>query len=103
MSIDLKCTGSFLGLARWAASRPGLQLVACRAARLRAAGLQPVPEAKVVKNRLHLDIEVDEIEAAVAEALRLGAARIGEVVTDELGSFQVMHDPEGNEFCFVCD
>jgi predicted enzyme related to lactoylglutathione lyase len=64
---------------------------------------QPVPEAKVVKNRLHLDIEVDEIEAAVAEALRLGAARIGEVVTDELGSFQVMHDPEGNEFCFVCD
>jgi hypothetical protein len=27
--------------------------------------------------------------------------RSGEPVYDELGGFQVMLDPEGNEFCFV--
>jgi hypothetical protein len=60
-----------------------------------------LPEAKTGKNRL--DIEVDEIEPAVADALALGAVRLGEVHTDEQGSFQVMQDPEGNEFCFVTD
>lgn len=62
---------------------------------------QPVPEGKTGRNRLHLDFEVDDIEAAVAKALELGATREGAVRTDEQGSFQVMHDPEGNEFCFV--
>jgi hypothetical protein len=64
---------------------------------------QPVPEAKTVKNRLHLDIEVDDIEAATAEAVQFGATRIGAVVRDEEGAFQVMADLEGNEFCFVHD
>lgn len=62
---------------------------------------QPVPEGKDVKNRLHLDFEVDDIEAAVVKAVNLGATREGLVHTDEKGSFQVMRDPEGNEFCFV--
>ncbi|MFC7584307.1 VOC family protein [Nonomuraea antimicrobica] len=64
---------------------------------------QPVAEDKTVKNRLHLDIEVGAIEPAVSHALRLGATRVGATVTDDQGSFQVMADPEGNEFCFVCD
>ncbi|MER6007963.1 VOC family protein [Nonomuraea angiospora] len=63
---------------------------------------QPVAEDKAVKNRLHLDIEVDTIESATTHALRLGATQIGETITDDQGSFQVMADPEGNEFCFVC-
>lgn len=62
---------------------------------------QPVPESKDVKNRLHLDLEVADIEAATSEAEQLGATRVGDVVTDEQGSFQVLLDPEGNEFCFV--
>ncbi|MFD5827507.1 VOC family protein [Lentzea sp. NPDC060358] len=62
---------------------------------------QPVPERKDVKNRLHLDFVVEDIEAAVVRAVSLGATREGVVVTDEQGSFQVMRDPEGNEFCFV--
>ncbi|QCX74700.1 Glyoxalase-like domain protein [Streptomyces sp. YIM 121038] len=62
---------------------------------------QPVPEGKTVKNRLHLDVAVDDIEAATTEAVRLGAARSGGTVTDDQGAFQVMLDPEGNEFCFV--
>ncbi|MEV6684209.1 VOC family protein [Streptomyces sp. NPDC051578] len=62
---------------------------------------QPVPEAKTVKNRLHLDIAVDDVEAAAGEAVGLGARRLGPVVTDDQGSFQAMLDPEGNEFCLV--
>ncbi|WP_326821200.1 VOC family protein [Streptosporangium sp. NBC_01756] len=63
---------------------------------------QPVAEDKAVKNRLHLDIAVVAIEPAIAQALRMGATQIGETATDDQGSFQVMADPEGNEFCFVC-
>ncbi len=64
---------------------------------------QPVPEGKPGKNRLHLDLEVDDIQAAAAEAERLGGLRVGGIVTDDKGSFQAMRDPEGNEFCFVRD
>ncbi|MDN5772073.1 MAG: VOC family protein, partial [Microlunatus sp.] len=62
---------------------------------------QPVPEARSVKNRLHLDLDVDDIAAAVAAAVALGAVAVGVPVTDESGTFVVMRDPEGNEFCFV--
>jgi GNAT superfamily N-acetyltransferase len=62
---------------------------------------QPVPEEKSGKNRLHLDVAVADIARAVAHAVGLGATTVGGVVTDEQGSFQVVLDPEGNEFCFV--
>ncbi|MEV0582622.1 VOC family protein [Nonomuraea sp. NPDC050310] len=64
---------------------------------------QPVPEAKSGKNRLHLDIEVESVEHAADRAETLGARRVGSAVRDEQGAFQVMADPEGNEFCFVGD
>ncbi|MEU9980740.1 VOC family protein [Streptomyces sp. NPDC050856] len=63
---------------------------------------QRVPEGKAAKNRLHLDLDVDaDMDAASAEAERLGAVRVGGVVTDPHGDFQVLRDPEGNEFCLV--
>ncbi len=62
---------------------------------------QLVPEDKAVKNRVHLDIDVADLDEATAAAESLGATRLGEVVYDEFGGFQVMADPEGNEFCFV--
>ncbi|WP_461120168.1 VOC family protein [Saccharothrix stipae] len=62
---------------------------------------QPVAEVKAVKNRLHLDIDVADIAAATARATALGATTQGDVQTDEQGSFQVLLDPAGNEFCFV--
>jgi hypothetical protein len=43
------------------------------------------------------------VPAAADRAEGLGAVRVGRVVTDESGSFQVMTDPEGNGFCFVSD
>jgi len=62
---------------------------------------QRVPEAKQGKNRLHLDVEVADIAAATEQALALGARRSGEVHSDAAGSFQVLLDPEGNEWCVV--
>jgi catechol 2,3-dioxygenase-like lactoylglutathione lyase family enzyme len=62
---------------------------------------QRVPEGKSVKNRLHLDLEGGDVNAAAAEAVGLGALRVGDIVTDDHGHFQVLRDPEGNEFCFV--
>ncbi|MFB7373864.1 VOC family protein [Streptomyces sp. NPDC056222] len=62
---------------------------------------QQVPEGKAVKNRLHLDLEAPGLDAAADEATALGATRVGGIVTDPQGAFQVMRDPEGNEFCFV--
>ncbi|MFI6938897.1 VOC family protein [Streptomyces sp. NPDC050418] len=62
---------------------------------------QAVPEKKAAKNRLHLDVNAGELGPATAEAEALGARRLGGVVTDEYGDFQVLQDPEGNEFCFV--
>jgi predicted enzyme related to lactoylglutathione lyase len=70
------------------------------ATRLRIA-FQRVPERKVTKNRVHLDVEVDDIPAEVVRLVDLGATVSGPPMEDDQGPFQVMLDPEGNEFCLV--
>ena len=62
---------------------------------------QRVPEGKAAKNRLHLDVEVADIAAATQEAEALGATRVGHRHDDTAGSFQVLLDIEGNEWCVV--
>ncbi|MDV6274374.1 VOC family protein [Rhodococcus erythropolis] len=62
---------------------------------------QRVPEFKRTKNRLHIDVSVDDVVAATEAAERLGAARVGNVQEDPAGTFQVLLDPEGNEWCVV--
>ena len=62
---------------------------------------QRVPEAKAAKNRLHLDVWVPDIEAAIVAAEALGARRVGRLVHESPEPFQVMADPAGNEFCLV--
>jgi predicted enzyme related to lactoylglutathione lyase len=62
---------------------------------------QQVPDVKKGKNRLHLDVDVDDLDTAVDEAEQLGARKIGGVVDQGDGPSQVMADPEGNEFCFI--
>jgi hypothetical protein len=74
--------------------------------------LQEVPEPKVVKNRIHLDLQVGgglevplavrkrRVEAEVERLVRAGATRLrtlDEEVADRY--FVVLQDPEGNEFC----
>jgi predicted enzyme related to lactoylglutathione lyase len=64
--------------------------------------LQGVPEPKAGKNRMHLDIVVDDIETEIARLQALGANRLDEGV-QRVGDIQWvrMSDPEHNEFC-VC-
>lgn len=65
--------------------------------------LQRVPEAKSGKNRMHLDLHVDDIETEAARLVTLGATRLEASPSTEHGSTWIkMADPDGNEFC-VCD
>ncbi|MFM8645598.1 MAG: VOC family protein [Actinomycetota bacterium] len=50
---------------------------------------------------MHLDLDVPDIEHAVMLSTRIGATRHGTVHEEPANFFQVMSDPEGNEFCFV--
>ena len=62
--------------------------------------LQGVPEPKAGKNRMHVDIVVDDIEAEVHRLQAFGARRIDEGVQSFGGTRWVrMSDPEQNEFC----
>jgi hypothetical protein len=54
--------------------------------------VNPVGEPKTVKNRMHLDVHGD-VEALVAAGARVLRRR-----DDEIG-WDVLADPEGNEFC----
>ncbi|MFI7462308.1 VOC family protein [Nonomuraea sp. NPDC049646] len=71
---------------------------------------QRVPEGKVVKNRVHLDVRVATglvgaerlatLEAECARLIALGAVRERLLPADEENeSVIVMQDIEGNEFC----
>jgi predicted enzyme related to lactoylglutathione lyase len=62
---------------------------------------QPVPERKVGKTRIHIDLWTDDLDSAVAFAEQLGGHRLGEMGADPEGVGFVMADPEGNEFCLV--
>jgi predicted enzyme related to lactoylglutathione lyase len=63
-------------------------------------GFQRVPEAKAGKNRLHLDLVVDDLDEATAEVEKLGGQWLEPGNTRELEGFRwrCMADPEGNEF-----
>ena len=65
---------------------------------------QRVPEDKVVKNRVHIDVKADEgqLEVEVERLVGLGAS-VDHRFEGDYGPFHevhfVMRDPEGNEFC----
>jgi predicted enzyme related to lactoylglutathione lyase len=58
-----------------------------------------VPEPKVVKNRVHIDINMPD-GAELERLQRLGARILGEIrEAEERVRWTIMADPEGNEFC----
>jgi hypothetical protein len=62
--------------------------------------LQLVPEKRVGKNRLHLDLYTDKQDEEVRQLLELGATRHPR--TPGPGEdFILLEDPEGNIFCVV--
>ena len=76
-----------------------------------AAGFLKVPEGKVAKNRLHLDLWVSGgrhveagqrdrlIRAMVDRLLAVGGTVLEKVEWESLLDHVVLQDPEGNELC----
>jgi hypothetical protein len=76
-----------------------------------AIGFLRVPEGKLAKNRVHIDIRVlgdgpwnmEErehlIRAKVPSLLEAGASLVREEYYEDVLGHVVMQDPEGNEFC----
>jgi len=61
---------------------------------------QAVPEAKVGKNRAHVDMYVDDLDAATTRVEELGGRWIDKTTLfDGAWVSRIMADPEGNEFC----
>jgi catechol 2,3-dioxygenase-like lactoylglutathione lyase family enzyme len=62
-----------------------------------------VPDDKVVKNRLHLDLRpVDGTrEEEVARLVQLGAVELGDFRRPDGSGWITLADPEGNEFCVL--
>jgi hypothetical protein len=66
--------------------------------------LQKVPEPKVGKARLHLDLFAGDVAAEVARLEALGARVLNRLPDDAEGDdllMAVMADPEGNELCVI--
>ena len=80
---------------------PDAAFIADPSDRTRGMYFQTVPEAKVAKNRVHLDVRPDTSMAAEVERLtELGATVRGFIEVE--GSFWTqMRDVEGNEFCVL--
>ena len=75
---------------------------------------QPVPEPKVVKNRVHLDLGVSGgrqvllatrrrlVDAEAERLVAAGATRLRVLSEEAVDHYAVvMADPEGNEFCLT--
>ena len=62
--------------------------------------LQKTGDEKMSKERMHLDLESDDVEAEVKRLEKLGATRWDH--QQERGfDFWVLRDPWGNEFCVL--
>ena len=59
-----------------------------------------VPEAKTVKDRIHIDLRPENQAAEVARAEAMGARRV-DVGQGTDKTWVVFADPEGNEFCIL--
>jgi predicted enzyme related to lactoylglutathione lyase len=64
--------------------------------------LQQVGESKQGKNRVHLDLRTEDLDAEVRRVTELGAVQLTSEPISENGlSWHVMADPDGNEFCVL--
>lgn len=63
---------------------------------------QRVPEEKVAKNRVHLDVRIGDADLdEEAERVAASGATFVEFQTQGPQRWAVMADPEGNEFCLT--
>ncbi|MQY06188.1 VOC family protein [Actinomadura macrotermitis] len=65
--------------------------------------LQRVPEPKIGKNRMHLDMRVTDMDAELRRVTALGARVLRGPFVDNGWPTTVLADPEGNEFCLIVE
>jgi predicted enzyme related to lactoylglutathione lyase len=65
--------------------------------------IQRVPEPKVGKTRIHLDLAVEDLVAATERIVALGGAWDGHDRELESFRWRTMTDPEGTEFDIVVE
>ena len=65
--------------------------------------IQEVDEPKLVKNRVHFDLEAVDIRAEARRMEALGAVLLNDrrPIQEHKTQWMVLADPEGNEFC-IC-
>jgi hypothetical protein len=87
-------------LGRQVSPQPGAEFAAIDSPHGLRLAFHQVPEAKTVKNRLHLDLISSDFAAEADRLLSLGASRVADV---EQGGARwiTFADPEGNEFDLV--
>ena len=62
--------------------------------------LQQVPEKKISKTRVHMDLSVPDVLAALARVEALGGRALTDFV-EPSEKLAVVTDPDGNEFCLI--
>jgi predicted enzyme related to lactoylglutathione lyase len=96
-------------LARWWAEALGYQIVyeqpdeveiRRRPDELPALIFVPMPQAKTVKNRLHIDLRPADQAEEVERLVNMGARHVDVGQPDDV-TWVVLADPEGNEFCIL--
>jgi predicted enzyme related to lactoylglutathione lyase len=65
--------------------------------------VQLVPEDRVGKNRLHLDLVTNDRDGEVARALELGATEVKNFVEPDGSGWVVLADTDGNQFCICAE
>jgi predicted enzyme related to lactoylglutathione lyase len=90
-----------LGYRQQRLEEPYLMLLPAQRGAGPVLALQRVPEPKVGKNRMHIDLHVEDVEGEVARLVALGATRRSGALVEVGFRWVVLGDPEGNEFCVV--
>ncbi|MEE6262949.1 VOC family protein [Plantactinospora sonchi] len=111
--IDVDCADPFTVASFWAEAtglrhhpdnRPGeAECVLLSGADIIEGGMlfQRVPEPKVTKNRVHLDLQPTDRtrDEEIERLLGLGASLVADERNPDGTGWAVLADPEGNEFC----
>ena len=75
-----------------------------RALKPLASGLivyfQQVPDKKTSKTRVHMDVTVQDVAAAMARVEAIGGTVLRDFIEPSEG-LAVVADPDGNEFCLI--
>ena len=65
--------------------------------------VQQVPEAKTVKNRIHIDLAVENLDDASKKIIEMGGSWDGGELVLPGVVWRTLRDPEGNEFDIALD